>query len=117
LAGELIQVIGDGRMNDRASVRIIMRNTAHEYKCCECEGPASWVNQYELELFYCEEHKPEDDVGISGVANSPRMGVCGYEENKEFDTRVPPVAHAHHAITKKRKISDQSAKPSKKSSS
>lgn len=74
------------RESQEEDVRLLIRNKAPEYSCCQCGKPAAFICSeciYETDNpFFCEacgkkhfdgEHK----FGLP-VVNSPRMGVCGY---------------------------------------
>ncbi len=70
----------------RETVRLLSRNEAPVWQCEVCDEVAAWICtfcMYERENpFYCELHAEDHDCDepemILRVANSPRMGVCGY---------------------------------------
>ena len=65
-------------------VRLVARNEAPTWPCDVCDEPATVVCAqclYEGKGFCCTAHAPSHDCGdgmLLPVANSPRMGVCGY---------------------------------------
>jgi len=69
----------------KTETRLLARNEPHVWVCATCGGPATVVCafcMYDGNPFSCAEHVPEhacgEDEGFLPVANSPRMGVCGY---------------------------------------
>jgi len=64
-------------------VRLLGRNKMPEYKCTFCDDEADYINRdWSTEEFACEkcyEEKIDDEDYWLPTANSPRMGVCGYE--------------------------------------
>jgi hypothetical protein len=73
----------EGRFTE--SLRLLSRNKPHEWTCHECNKPATWINTEDMfetdNPFYCTTHMekhPNQDYAFLPVANSPRMGVCGY---------------------------------------
>jgi len=78
-------VAGINRKKQRESVRLIARNVPTDYKCSICGKPADIICcecMYDSDdSFFCEEcaqvHEEEHECMLE-VANSPRMGECGY---------------------------------------
>lgn len=74
-----------------ANITILSRNEDFNHKCRDCGKPADFIHLeaiYEVDdPFFCEDclEKSEkyDEEMVSGVCNSPRMGVCGYEGDIE----------------------------------
>lgn len=68
-------------------VKILARNNPFELHCEQCEKTAYWLC-IECEYFYCDrclqKHECGDEMGLP-VVNSPRMGVCGYNGESDFD--------------------------------
>lgn len=68
----------------RKAVRLLARNHAPVWKCTDCDAAAASLCgdcSYEGDAFYCEAHAESHECGEEAmlpVANSPRMGVCGY---------------------------------------
>lgn len=75
----------EGGINE--TVRILARNNLPPFPCTKCQTKATkiCVECYET---YCEdcilEHGCTDDLYLP-VVNSPRMGVCGYDGDYDFD--------------------------------
>lgn len=80
----------------KEEVRLLIRNEAPEYTCCQCGKPARFICcecVYETDNpFFCkscgEKHFEEVHDFNLPVTNSPRMGVCGYDGDLdiyEFD--------------------------------
>ena len=79
-------------LNRRASVRLLARNDPLDHRCAVCGKPATVVCPFciytEEPAWYCddeacrEKHECEDseDAWLP-VANSPRVGMCGYTGN------------------------------------
>jgi hypothetical protein len=62
-------------------IEILARNLKPDFKCAICGKQASWISWDDFSLsYYCAEciKEYEGDYGASPIANSPRMGVCGY---------------------------------------
>ena len=86
-----ITLIGSrkGKAATRHPIALMARNNMPELSCKECGQPATFLCiqcLYESEqgnCFLCDEHRedhPHDEYGEPlPVANSPRMGMCGYE--------------------------------------
>ncbi len=67
------------------SLRLLSRNKPYEWHCCKCDKSAAWINTEDMfeseNPFYCDKHAEKHehrDYAFLPVANSPRMGVCGY---------------------------------------
>ena len=85
----LIKVIGtrEGKPLSRHAIELMARNLMPEEACIECGKPASWLCiecliEEDTWGVLCDKHvkdHPHDDYGEPvGIANSPRMGMCGY---------------------------------------
>jgi len=68
-------------------IALMARNSAPEETCIECDKPASWlcfecVNEDQVWGTLCDEHARTHDHADNGepvpLANSPRLGMCGY---------------------------------------
>jgi len=73
--------IVDEVKSDKKGVQLLGRNKMPEHKCTFCDDEADYIDSYSDD-FACEKcHKKEedDDSYWRRTANSPRMGVCGYE--------------------------------------
>ena len=86
----LVKVVGmrEGKPLTSHPIALMARNDPPEFRCMECEKPASWlciecVYEYEKAGMLCEEHvvdHPHEDYGDPlPVVNSPRLGMCGYD--------------------------------------
>ena len=82
---ELSLTVRDEYLDDAPAspVELLAENDAPEYRCSTCKRPARKVCttcQYdEDDPFFCNRcSKKHDDEELLPVANSPRMGVCGY---------------------------------------
>lgn len=68
-------------------VRILARNNPYIFECDECGQPATDYCS-ECEGFFCEQclsdHECGEEMALP-VVNSPRMGVCGYTGDYDFD--------------------------------
>ncbi len=71
----------------RGGIRVLARNEAPVLTCTSCKATAQWIcteciQEHEKEACYCGrcvgKHGCEEEMSLP-VANSPRMGVCGYE--------------------------------------
>jgi len=76
-------------------VRLLARNAPPAFKCEECEKPAEYAatdfndgTDHLLCEGCCGKYE-EGDLGILPVANSPRMGQCGYEGEYDCFEFVP----------------------------
>jgi len=75
------------------NITILSRNEDLDHKCRDCGKPADYIHLeaiYEVDNpFFCKKclkkSKEYDDEMISDICNSPRMGVCGYND----DTTTP----------------------------
>ena len=68
-------------------VRILARNSPYTFECEECGKQATDICM-ECGSFFCEQclanHECGDEMALP-VVNSPRMGVCGYTGDYDFD--------------------------------
>jgi len=84
LEGQLYS-IRDGVLQDK--IRILARNNPPVFQCQNCKAIATavCVQCYET---YCQdclvEHECGEEMALP-VVNSPRMGVCGYAGEYDFD--------------------------------
>lgn len=71
----------------RSGIAVWARNEAPALTCTSCKAAAQWIcteciQEVEKEACYCGrcvgKHGCDEDMSLP-VANSPRMGVCGYE--------------------------------------
>ncbi len=71
----------------RGGITVLARNEAPTLACVSCKATAQWIcteciQEYEKDACYCgrcvAKHGCEEDMSLP-VANSPRVGVCGYE--------------------------------------
>jgi hypothetical protein len=75
----------EGVLKDK--VRILARNNPPKFDCADCSNEAT---QYcvDCDACYCEpclgKHACGDEMALP-VVNSPRMGVCGYYGDHDFD--------------------------------
>ena len=71
----------------KGKVRILARNIPPTFDCTDCSAEAT---QYctDCDAFYCdtclEGHECGEEMALP-VVNSPRMGVCGYYGDHDFD--------------------------------
>ena len=82
-----LTVVGErtGRI-ERGALRLLARNTAPQWQCSACGEPAAFVcsecRDIERNPFVCVRHRRRHTCGARDaylpVANSPRVGVCGY---------------------------------------
>jgi hypothetical protein len=84
-----IKVVGirEGSPTTKHPIALLARNLTPAAECMECEKPGAFLCQ-ECQIeedesgILCEEHAanhPHEDYGEpSELANSPRMGMCGY---------------------------------------
>ena len=91
------QVAAEREGVQREKIRILARNTPLRLPCNTCGGEATEID-VENERFYCDtcfeaEFGDEYEMALP-VVNSPRMGVCGYTGNPDFDDFDPQVASA-----------------------
>ncbi len=86
----LIKVIAErqGQALSKHPIKLLARNEMPETYCIECGQPASWycqecVIEEDEPGLLCDEHvktHPHDNYGEPlPLANSPRMGICGYD--------------------------------------
>ena len=84
LEGQVV-AIREGYLKE--PVKILARNNPLEFYCEQCEKPATELC-IECGYFYCDhclpKHECGDEMGMP-VVNSPRMGVCGYTGELDFD--------------------------------
>ena len=87
-----ITVIGNvKRKPQKGIVRLLARNSPAVYKCAKCGKEADYIcvecQNESNNPYYCyncsERHKCAEEM-LLPIANSPRMGECGY--TGEFDT-------------------------------
>ena len=75
----------DGVLKDK--VRILARNAPPQFQCENCQAQATELCT-ECYQMYCqdclEEHGCSQEMALP-VVNSPRMGVCGYAGETDFD--------------------------------
>ena len=76
-----------GKATTPHPIALLARNDPPEIICAECEQPAAWLclecmYDYNEEGTLCDEHAethPHDNYGeLVPLANSPRVGMCGY---------------------------------------
>lgn len=89
-----ITVIGRTRRKpQRNLVRLLARNAPPNFVCADCGKEAIYLCEVFVEpfdqFFYCHncgEKHADDDHFLHPVANSPRMGTCGYTgEYDDYD--------------------------------
>lgn len=84
------------QLNDKEKVELVARNYLPVSNCVRCGQQATQVctacSEEELVLVcnkcvkkYHNEESEEDEHYILPIANSPRSGVCGYEQKKPLD--------------------------------
>ena len=80
----IVALSGTVEGSAKGAVRLVARNEAPTWPCDVCDEPATAVCTqclYEGKGYCCTAHAPSHDCGdemLLPVANSPRMGVCGY---------------------------------------
>lgn len=71
----------------KEKVRVLARNNPYAFKCENCDTKATEVCT-ECQHFFCErclaKHECSEEMALP-VVNSPRMGVCGYCGESDFD--------------------------------
>ena len=91
----IISFVGETRReNQKATVRLILRNTPFSFPCVVCKEQAVYACGYCLcetgDYCYCakcgKEHEKNCDGGMLPIPNSPRLGQCGYDGTQ--DTHV-----------------------------
>lgn len=91
-----ITVVGPTwRPPQQEAVRLLARNVPPQFQCSMCGAPATHIcpeeRYYSENPFYCEECAEKREVDFMlPVTNSPRMGVCGYEGERDTYAFVPP---------------------------
>lgn len=84
LAGEVFAE-RQGILNDE--IRILARNNLPEFECISCENQATKICT-DCQEFYCEKcasgHECGEEMTLP-IPNSPRMGVCAYDGQDDFD--------------------------------
>ena len=70
------------------AVRLLARNVPRDLKCIDCGKPAEYVGMGRFnphEYLYCAECcKEDEEYGMRlPVTNSPRMGQCGYDGERD----------------------------------
>lgn len=84
-----IKVLGErrGHATTDHALALMARNDPPESQCSRCQRAASWLcmtcfHEDELDVILCQkhadEHTHEEDADLMPVANSPRVGLCGY---------------------------------------
>jgi len=77
------------RPPQREIVRLLARNVAPTYQCKECNAPAEYICTYCIydsdNPFLCTlcGNNHDHDERLLPVANSPRMGECGYDGEQD----------------------------------
>jgi hypothetical protein len=75
----------EGELKDKA--RILARNNPPAFQCVNCKARATTICTQCYEV-YCQdclvEHECGEEMALP-VVNSPRMGVCGYAGEFDFD--------------------------------
>ena len=69
------------------TIQILARNNPYTFECDECGEKAEHLC-IECETFICEKCSKEHECGeemFMPVVNSPRMGVCGYWGESDYD--------------------------------
>lgn len=87
------QIIAERQGVLREGVRILARNRFPEVKCVNCGKPAIWLctECYEFHCHAClNSHECGEEMALP-VANSPRMGVCGYTGKQDPDDFEPKL--------------------------
>ena len=82
-----LQITVHGEYHDNTKpknkVEILMRNNQVEEKCKLCGKKAELICAecyYDEAIYLCKScEEPHGGHVVSGIVNSPRMGVCGYE--------------------------------------
>ncbi len=78
----------EGRPTTRRPIALMSRNNMPDTPCMECDQPPTHfcvecLYEYDVDGLLCKQHKethPHDDYGDPiPVANSPRLGMCGYD--------------------------------------
>jgi hypothetical protein len=84
LAGQ-VYAQREGFLKDK--VRILARNNPPKFECATCAGEATRLC-IECDRLYCDSclagHGHDEEMTLP-VVNSPRMGICGYEGEGDFD--------------------------------
>jgi hypothetical protein len=84
------KVLGEREGFLKDKVKILARNNPYLFECEECGKEATDLCM-DCESFFCEdclegeEHECGEEMALP-VANSPRMGVCGYDGSYYKDT-------------------------------
>lgn len=84
------------QLNDKKKVELVARNYLPVSDCVKCGQPATQIcttcSEEKLALVcnkctekYHNEENEEDEHYILPLANSPRSGVCGYEQKEPLD--------------------------------
>ncbi|MFQ5630465.1 MAG: hypothetical protein ACE5I1_16965 [bacterium] len=81
------KIIGVRRGWFKDKIKILARNNPYLFNCDKCKKEATDLC-IECDRFVCEEcfeeHECDEDMALP-VANSPRMGVCGFEGGNFVD--------------------------------
>jgi hypothetical protein len=97
------QIISERQGALKEAVRILARNRIPEAVCADCGKPAVSLCT-ECDEFYCraclDNHECEEEMAVP-VANSPRMGVCGYTGRQDPDDFEPKVEDPNKAARKR----------------
>ena len=84
----LVTVVGRTRRPpQKKSVRLLARNLPPRFSCGVCGAEAAFIERsnYSVNPFFCAKcAKKRDPFRILPVTNSPRMGVCGYEGERDI---------------------------------
>jgi len=68
-------------------IRILARNNPPKFECVDCNAKATKIC-IKCNEFYCDQcltkHECRDEMSLP-IVNSPRMGVCGYYGENDFD--------------------------------
>ncbi|MBI1925016.1 hypothetical protein HYR99_12310 [Candidatus Poribacteria bacterium] len=88
------QVVAEREGVQREKIRILARNVLPQFPCDVCGAEATQID-VENEKLYCDkcfeaEFGEEYEMSLP-VVNSPRMGVCGYAGESDFDDFSPQV--------------------------
>jgi len=74
--------IVDEMLSIEEKVQLLGRNDMPEYECTFCDNEADYIDcDWSSDAFACEKchEEKEGDFDWLPTANSPRMGICGYE--------------------------------------
>jgi hypothetical protein len=91
----LVTIVGNiRRKRQKGAVRLLARNTPPVFLCVDCKKTAEYLHvlfEEPYRIFYCEKciENHEHEEMIYSVANSPRMGECGYGGESDIFTFDP----------------------------